>query len=158
LPFAPILLGLAAVAIGLVVGLTLLDDGGGDAKRAERRAGDAQQRPARERPREARRPAAAAPAATTSPATLNDEGFRLMNAGRYDEAIPVLQRAVAGFPEDSTDLTYAYALYNLGRSLRLGGRPAEAIPLLERRLRFKNQRGVVKRELAAARRAAGDRG
>ena len=59
-----------------------------------------------------------------------------MNSGRYDEAIPVLQRAVAGFPEGSTDLTLAYALYNLGRSLRLAGRPAEAIPYLERRLAF----------------------
>ena len=90
-----------------------------------------------------------------SPAALNDQGFALMNAGRYDDAIPVLERAVAGFPEGSTDLTLAYALYNLGRSLRLAGRPAEAIPYLERRLEFKNQRGVVKRELAAARAAAG---
>ena len=78
-----------------------------------------------------------------------------MNAGRYDEAIPVLQRAVGGFPEGSGDLTLAYALYNLGRSLRLAGRPDEAIPVLERRLQFNNQRGAVKRELAAARRDAG---
>jgi tetratricopeptide (TPR) repeat protein len=79
-----------------------------------------------------------------------------MNAGRYEEAIPPLRRAVAAFPRDSTELTYAYALYNLGRSLRLAGRPQEAIPLLERRLRFENQRAVVEQELAAARRAAGD--
>ena len=78
-----------------------------------------------------------------------------MSAGRYEEAIPVLQRAVAAFPEGSNDLTLAYALYNLGRSLRLAGRPDEAIPILERRLRFNNQRGAVKKELAAARRAAG---
>jgi tetratricopeptide (TPR) repeat protein len=78
-----------------------------------------------------------------------------MNAGRYDQAIPVLQRAVAAFPEGSSDLTLAYALYNLGRSLRLAGRPDEAIPVLERRLQFDNQRGVVRRELAAARAAAG---
>ena len=81
-----------------------------------------------------------------------------MNAGRYDEAIPPLQRAVAAFPKGSTDLTLAYALYNLGRSLRLAGRPAEAIPVLEQRLRFDNQRGVVKRELAAARNEAGGTG
>jgi tetratricopeptide (TPR) repeat protein len=81
-----------------------------------------------------------------------------MNAGRYDEAVRVLERAVAAFPADSTELTYAYALYNLGRSLRLAGRPDEAIPILERRLRFPNQRGVVKRELAAARAAAGGGG
>jgi tetratricopeptide (TPR) repeat protein len=86
-----------------------------------------------------------------SPTQLNDEGFRLMNAGRYNEAIPPLERAVAAFPQDSTDLTYAYALYNLGRSLRLAGRPDEAIPILERRLRFANQRATVQRELVAAR-------
>ena len=78
-----------------------------------------------------------------------------MNAGDYARAIPLLERAVAAFPTGSTDLTLAYALYNLGRSLRLAGRPDEAIPILERRLEFSNQRGVVKRELEAARRAAG---
>jgi serine/threonine-protein kinase len=77
-----------------------------------------------------------------------------MNQGRYDQAIPFLRRAVAAYPTGSTDLTYAYALYNLGRSLRLAGRPAEAIPYLERRLRIDNQRGVVRRELAAARAAS----
>ena len=78
-----------------------------------------------------------------------------MNSGDYDRAIPVLERAVAAFPEGSTDVTLAYALYNLGRSLRLAGRPDEAIPILERRLEFSNQRGVVKKELKAARKAAG---
>ena len=52
-----------------------------------------------------------------------------MNAGRYGDAIPLLQRAVRAFPAGSTDLTLAYALYNLGRSLRLAGRPDEAIPI-----------------------------
>jgi tetratricopeptide (TPR) repeat protein len=90
-----------------------------------------------------------------APAQLNDEGFRLMRAGRYGEAIPLLERAVAAFPENSTELTYAYALYNLGRSLRLAGRAQEAIPLLERRLRIPNQRDAVARELSAARLSAG---
>jgi serine/threonine-protein kinase len=74
-----------------------------------------------------------------------------MNAGRYDQAIPVLKQAIAGAPKTSADLTYAYALYNLGRSLRLAGKPAEAIPYLQRRLGIDNQLGVVRRELAAAR-------
>jgi serine/threonine-protein kinase len=100
-------------------------------------------------------PATPATSGSQSAAALNDQGYGLMQSGRYQEAIPVLQRAVAKFAEDSSDLTYAYALYNLGRSLRLAGRPAEAVPLLERRLRFPNQRGVVRRELAAARAAAG---
>jgi eukaryotic-like serine/threonine-protein kinase len=89
-----------------------------------------------------------------SGADLNQQGFDLMNQGRYEEAIPVLQRAVDAL-SGSGDVTYAYALYNLGRSLRLAGRPAEAIPILEQRLAIPNQRGVVKRELEAARREAG---
>jgi serine/threonine-protein kinase len=161
LPLAPVLLGAAAVAIGLIVGLTVLGDG------QDAGSGDRPERSARSEPRQRsepatpterqpqREPAPAEPQpADASPAQLNDQGFALMNAGRYDQAIPVLERAVAGFPEDSNDLTRAYALYNLGRSLRLAGRPDEAIPILERRLRIPNQRGVVKRELAAARRAA----
>ena len=95
----------------------------------------------------------------SDPATgrrLNDQGFALSQAGDHEAAVPVLERAVASFPEDSTDINYAYALYNLGRSLRLSGRPADAIAPLERRLRFNNQRGVVQRELDLARKAAGD--
>jgi hypothetical protein len=89
-----------------------------------------------------------------SGADLNTQGFELMNQGRYDEAIPVLQQAVDALA-GSSDLNYAYALYNLGRSLRLAGRPAEAIPILEQRLQIPNQQGVVRRELEAARQAAG---
>ncbi len=151
-PVAAILLGLAAIAIGTIVGLTVLRDDSGGGTRADRgrvsTADRRQQTTKRDQP-------APAPAQTQAPATLNDQGFQLMNAGRYDDAIPVLQRAVAAFPPDSTDLPYAYALYNHGRSLRLAGRADEAIPILERRLKFANQRGVVKRELAAARRDAG---
>jgi eukaryotic-like serine/threonine-protein kinase len=90
-------------------------------------------------------------------ARLNNQGFQLMSEGRYDEAIPILQRAVNSFPPGTTDLNYAYALFNLGQSLRLAGRPDEAIPILEQRLEIPNQTGTVRRELALARRdAAGD--
>jgi tetratricopeptide (TPR) repeat protein len=78
-----------------------------------------------------------------------------MKQGRYPDAVPILQRAVASFPSGTTDLTYAYALYNLGRSLRLAGRPREAIPILEKRLRIPNQTETVRKELDAARRDAG---
>jgi tetratricopeptide (TPR) repeat protein len=88
-------------------------------------------------------------------ARLNEQGFELMNQGRYDEAIPVLQKAVDSFPAGTSDLNYAYALFNLGRSLRLAGRPDEAIPVLEGRLQIPNQTGVVRRELELARQAAG---
>jgi tetratricopeptide (TPR) repeat protein len=179
----PLLALAACVVLALIAGAAIVATGGDDGERAtkeQRRADRAStsakaKRTARSRQRrtEARKspsrsaapqaPAATAPAApapdstsgTSSASALNDQGFRLMQAGRYDEAIPVLQRAVAAFARDSQELTYAYALYNLGHSLRLAGRPAEAVPLLERRLRFANQRGVVQRELAAARAAAG---
>jgi serine/threonine protein kinase len=88
-------------------------------------------------------------------ASLNDEGFALMNAGNYDDAIPILQQAVASFPPGTGDLTYAYALYNLGRSLRLAGRPDDAIPILEQRLEIPNQTDAVQRELDLARQQAG---
>lgn len=92
-------------------------------------------------------------AESMSAAALNDRGFELMNVGRYEQAIPLLRRAVAKVPHTS-DLTYAYALYNLGRSLRLAGRARQAIPLLERRLRIDNQRETVAGELEVARREA----
>jgi eukaryotic-like serine/threonine-protein kinase len=46
-------------------------------------------------------------------AALNRQGFDLMGQERYDEAIPILQQAVDSFPPGTTDLNYAYALYNL---------------------------------------------
>src|SRR5688572_23755893 len=119
----------AAVITGLLIGSALTGDGGGsDTDR---------QRNARAEPRQQTRGGPTGPSDQPPPSTsaanatgLNDQGFRLMNAGRYEEAIPLLERAVDAARDGS--LTQAYALYNLGRSLRLVGRPDEAIPLLER--------------------------
>ncbi len=103
---------------------------------------------------------AAAPASPDAPssssssgdgASLNAQGFELINEGRPEEAVPILRQAVDSFPEGSTDLNYAYALYNLGNALRLSGHPEEAIPFLEQRLRIPNQRSTVAAELARAR-------
>ncbi len=69
----------------------------------------------------------------------------------------MLQRAVDTFGEGSQDLTYAYALFNLGNALRLAGRPEEAIPVLRAAgSRSPTSAGVVMRELAAAMAAAGE--
>jgi eukaryotic-like serine/threonine-protein kinase len=87
-------------------------------------------------------------------ARLNVLGFDLFRQRRYREAIPILRRAVRSFPPGTTDVNYAYALYNLGASLRRAGRPDEAIPILERRLRIPNQTETVQAELDAARREA----
>ena len=91
----------------------------------------------------------------TTGAALNEEGFALLQAGEYEAAVPVLEDAVASFPEGSEDLNYAYALFNLGSALRQSGRPDEAIPVLERRLEIPNQTETVEAELEAARSEAG---
>jgi len=86
---------------------------------------------------------------------LNDEGYSLIQQGRYVEAIPVLRRAVASFPQGTTDLNLAYALFNLGHALRMAGHPEKAIPILEQRLGIPDQTETVQAELDAARAAAG---
>jgi eukaryotic-like serine/threonine-protein kinase len=173
---AIVLIGLAAAAI---VGAVL---SGGDDKSAsprseQTRSAPAKQEPARNQPAQnepaqkestgkkkepkgkgPKKDPAAQSGATYDPArgaALNDQGFILMNNGDYEEAIPILRQAVDLFPPTTTDLTYAYALYNLGRSLRLAGRPDEAIPILEKRLTIDNQTETVQRELDLARQAAG---
>jgi eukaryotic-like serine/threonine-protein kinase len=88
-------------------------------------------------------------------ASLNEQGFELIQAGEYEAAVPVLEEAVAAFPEGTEDLGYAYALFNLGNALRLSGRPEEAIPVLERRLEIPDQEGTVREELEAAESEAG---
>jgi eukaryotic-like serine/threonine-protein kinase len=138
-------------------------DSGGEAKQKQPKedAPAAAPAPAEPAPTEPTPEEAEAPAdegGATDPvsgASLNEQGFELMGQGRYDEAIPILQRAVNSFPSGTNDLNYAYALFNLGKSLRLAGRPNEAVPLLERRLAIPNQTETVQAELDLARRAAG---
>ena len=103
---APILLGLAAIAVGLIVGLTVLNGNGGSGggtDRSPERPRSAQRDEQRQQERPQTTTTAPAPAepqqSGASPAQLNDQGFALMNSGDYDRAIPVLERAVAAFPE-----------------------------------------------------------
>jgi hypothetical protein len=65
----------------------------------------------------------------------------------------VLRKALSAAPPAS--LTYAYALFDLGRSLRLAGDPRAAVPILYQRLQIPNQTGVVRVELQLALRALG---
>jgi serine/threonine-protein kinase len=88
-------------------------------------------------------------------AQLNDQGYALIQEGRYAAAVPVLRRAVRAFPRGTSDINYAYALFNLGHALRMAGHPDEAIPILERRLRIPDQTQTVQAELTAARAEAG---
>ena len=155
----PILLGFAAAAVGLIVGLTLLngDGGGQDAPTAGRRpdrSGAARRQPRRRQHKPApKRPSRA--------------GHRRVGTGGSTTGLPAderrpLRRGDPGaaarrrrFPEGSSDLPRLRALQP--RPLAAARRAARTrrSPYLEQRLRFNNQRGVVKKELAAARRAAG---
>ena len=92
---------------------------------------------------------------------LEAQGHSLLGSGSYPGAVAVLRRAVLATgesvsgclePASTMCLTYAYALYDLGRALRLSGDPAAAVPVLERRLEIDNQRPTVLAELELARR------
>ena len=71
--------------------------------------------------------------------------------GAYSAAVPVLRQAIAA--ASPGDVNYGYALFDLGRSLRLAGDPHAAIPVLQRRLQIPNQTPVVLSELRRAQRA-----
>jgi hypothetical protein len=107
--------------------------------------------------------AVAGPPGPSSPAVagaLDLEGHQLLSDGRYAAAIGALTGAIraggqslAGCMEPISEscLTFAYALYDLGRALRLEGEPGAAVQILSERMRIDNQRPVVQRELNLAR-------
>jgi serine/threonine-protein kinase len=107
------------------------------------------------------KPAATKPAVTTSspvqPATgaaaLAAQGHELMAGGNYHGAVQLLRQAVSAAPRSS--LTYAYALFDLGRSLRLAGDPRAAVSILWQRLQIPNQTDTVRAELTLALEALG---
>jgi serine/threonine protein kinase len=150
-------LALLAVAVVAVLALTL----GNDSDKSPSKA--AATTPAHKAKPKAKPKPTPAPPAQTTPAgadagrQLNDQGKALIDSGQAAQAIPILERAVAAFPPDAraTDINYAYALFNLADAYFKAGQPEKAIPLLEQRLQIPNQRGVVKKELKDAQRAAG---
>jgi tetratricopeptide (TPR) repeat protein len=81
---------------------------------------------------------------------LTDESTELIRQGRYEEALPVAQRAVAAL-QGSGELYEAYANYNVGKSLLELGRCAEAIPYLDRSEQIQGEREEITRDRAAAR-------
>jgi eukaryotic-like serine/threonine-protein kinase len=166
------LLALALVALVAlaVAGFTLLggDSGGGKGTKKETKAGKSRTAShaaadsgaaTANQSGEVAPPASSAPASSSASsgdgASLNAQGFELINEGRPEAAVPILRQAVDSWPEGSTDLNYAYALYNLGHALRLSGQPDQAIPVLEQRMRIPDQRSTVAAELARAREEAG---
>jgi hypothetical protein len=92
--------------------------------------------------------------------SLEAEGHQLLAEGSYPSAAAKLASAVRASrqslarcrePASDACLTFAYALYDLGRALRLEGHRAEAVAVLNDRLSIDNQRETVQRELDLAR-------
>ena len=154
-------LAVAAVLVAALIiagGAMALTGGGGDDGGENASLGGAAEvdpKPDKDKPAPAPAPAdEAAASGPRSAAELNDLGFSLSSQGRYEEAIPLLERAVA-LSEGTGDIVYAWSLFNLGHALRMAGRPDEAIPILQQRLEIPNQTGEVQKELEAAYAAAG---
>ncbi|HEV2922977.1 MAG TPA: hypothetical protein VGW98_03025 [Solirubrobacteraceae bacterium] len=94
---------------------------------------------------------------------FEEQGHQLLSEGSYATAIGHLLAAIRDSgqsllgciePASESCLTFAYALYDLGRALRLQGRDREAVAVLSERLRIDNQRPTVRHELELARRAS----
>jgi serine/threonine-protein kinase len=164
--WGPVLI--AALVVGLLAGgviAALIGGGGGNgatttaAKRKTPTTTQKAAAPAAASTKTATQPAAAQPtqtqaAQTTDASTLEQRGHALVTQGNYDQAIPMLTQAAKDCPVSRTD-PCAFALYDLGHALRLAGRPAEAVPVLQKRLQNPNQLGVVQAELDKARAEAG---
>ena len=81
---------------------------------------------------------------TESPAILNDRGYALMQAGRYEEALPPLEQAVAGLA-GTGELVEAYASYNLAFTRRALGRCDGILELLDRSEQVQGERKEISR-------------
>jgi RNA polymerase subunit RPABC4/transcription elongation factor Spt4 len=86
-------------------------------------------------------------------ARLNLQAYELIQQKEYQQAEPILRRAVQSFQPGTTAVEYKYALYNLGHVLRRNGKPAEAIPFLEQCVKLDPAWSKAHTELATARAA-----
>ena len=93
-------------------------------------------------PRARRRPRPRPPPASASPSELNDQGFELMQARRYEEALPLLEQAVAGLA-GSGELAEAYASYNLAYTRRALGQCDGVVDLLNRSEQVQGERKEI---------------
>jgi serine/threonine protein kinase len=115
-------------------------------------------------------PTTSAPPSTTSPTTtpssssstsdpvaLNDRAWSYIKQHDYESALPLLQQAVQEL-QGQSNLTTAYANYNLGITLMALGRCSEAMPYLEVARQIEPARHEVHDAIKAARRCPGTGG
>jgi tetratricopeptide (TPR) repeat protein len=96
-------------------------------------------------------PPAPPPPSEASGSQLNLQGFQLQQQGRYDEALPLLQQAVAKLQGTYTPSfrDEAYANYNLGFTLLQLGRCEDAGPYLDRSEALQGSRAEIEEAQAA---------
>jgi serine/threonine-protein kinase len=95
------------------------------------------------------------PAPSGDAASLNDEGFRLMQAGDYQSALPLLEQAVAA-SQGSGSLTEAYASYNLAFTRFQLGSCDGVLDLLARSEEVQGQRKEIDQLRKQAEKTCGD--
>jgi eukaryotic-like serine/threonine-protein kinase len=96
-------------------------------------------------------------------ASMEQEAFSTLQTGDAAGAIKQYEKALAQFPADARSPAafeqypnYAYALYSYADALIQEGRPEEAIPVLQERLKFADQQETVQALLDEAETAAGE--
>jgi serine/threonine-protein kinase len=100
--------------------------------------------------------ATAPPPISGSGRSLNDRGYALQQQGRYNEALPLLQAAVAKL---QGDLPFeGYANYNLGYTLLQLGRCDEALGYLKTARRLEPDRSEPRDAIARAKACAKGKG
>jgi RNA polymerase subunit RPABC4/transcription elongation factor Spt4 len=83
-------------------------------------------------------------------ARLNLQAYLMIQQKNYQEAEPLLRKALQSFQSGTTAIEYKYALYNLGHVLRRTGRAKEAIPFLEQCVKMDPAWSKAQTELAVA--------
>jgi hypothetical protein len=160
----PLLLGAALLAGILAAALLARDDGGGTAATAPRTvketvtlAGTTVVQTVTTAPEPPPVTTTAAEPPAQKPSELNDQGFELMQAGRYEEALPLLEQAVAGLA-GSGELAEAYASYNLAFTRRALGQCDGVVELLNRSEQVQGKRKEISKLRKEAERACGEEG
>jgi eukaryotic-like serine/threonine-protein kinase len=95
-------------------------------------------------PTTAAEPTTSAEPPAADAAALNDEGFALMQAGNYEEALPLLEQAVQA-SSGSGELVEAYASYNLAFTRFALGDCTSVAELLDRSEQVQGQRKEIDR-------------